>query len=82
MQSNRAVCRSVFIILLTLYFVQIALSRTNAYSVNGSLLIEPRHIGYGKYSIEELLNGKFSNKMSDDIDMDPGKWRKFPSRLL
>lgn len=33
-------------------------------------------IGYykgSKYSINELMNGKFTNKISNDIDMDPCK---------
>lgn len=36
--------------------------------------ISPRH-SYkgGKYTIDELINGKFTFKVSDDIDMDPCK---------
>lgn len=79
MHSNRAVCRSVFVISQALCLIQTALPITHAYSANESLLIQPKHFDgrNGKYSIDDLLNGKFPNKVSDDIDLDPGKWRKF-----
>lgn len=77
MCSNRPVSYSFFILLLALYMMQSALPSINAYSVNGSLLIGPQHQHingrYVKYSIDDLMNGQFEYKVSDDIDMDPCK---------
>lgn len=74
MRSHRPVS-SVFVISIALYLMQSALPSINAYSVNGSLPIGPQHTNgrYGKYSIDDLMNGKFEYKVSDDIDMDPCK---------
>lgn len=79
MASRKPVSRSVFVISVVVYFVQFALPSIDAYSVNESLLIGPQHINgqYGKFSIDDLMNGKFSKKVSDDIDMDPTKWSEF-----
>lgn len=81
MRSHRPVSRSVFVISIALYFMQSALA-TNAYSVNRSLLIGPEHTNgrYGKYSIDDLMNGQFEYKVSDDIDMDPCKSSMYSSR--
>lgn len=75
MRWNRPVSRSVFTFSIVLYLVQSALPITDAYSVNGSLLIGPAYINgkYVKYTIEDLMNGQFEYKVSDDIDMDPCK---------
>lgn len=80
-QPNQPVSRSVFVISVVVCFVQFTLPSIDAYSVNKSLLIGPQHINdrYGKFSIDDLMNGKFPNKVSDDIDMDPTKWSEFTS---
>lgn len=77
MRSHRPVSRSIFIISVALYFMQSALPAAKAYNLNGSLLIghTQTHIDgrYVKYTIDDLMNGRFEYKVSDDIYMDPCK---------
>lgn len=85
MQSNRIEFRLVFIFSIAINFT----STAKAFSLNGTLLVGPHRSDgrFGKYSIDDLLNGKFPKKVSDDIDMDPSKWSKlfifgFPSPVI
>lgn len=79
LRSNQLIGRSVLVVSVALCLLQSAMHTTEAYSVNGSLLIGPQHITgkYVKYSIDDLMNGQFEYKVSDDIDMDPCKSSRY-----
>lgn len=49
-------------------------SQINAHVTNTTQLNAPAHFYKGsKYTIDELINGKFTYKVSNDIDLDPCK---------
>lgn len=76
MHSNRPGAHWVAILSIALmHFMEFPLPVADAYSVNGSLLIGPQQINdkYGKYTIDDLMIGKYAYKVSDDIYMDPCK---------
>lgn len=56
----------------------------DAFATNQSLLIAKPSQNYkgSKYTIGELLNGRFTFKVSDDIDMDPCKSSMYTERFF
>lgn len=77
MRANRPMSRLFFVISIVLHSLTqcAAVARIGATSGNGSFLVGPkrnngRHV---KYTIDDLMNGQFEYKVSDDIDMDPCK---------
>lgn len=66
---------SIFPCTIFWWLICFLLSIVNGYSVNETFLIEKQKSSHhnARYSIDDLLNGKFVFKVSDDIDMDPCK---------
>lgn len=71
--------RLLYGLLLTLMFL-LPNYQIEAHVTNKTRLMIPAHFYRGsKYTIDDLINGKFSYRVSDDIDMDPCKASTYPS---
>lgn len=53
------------------YFLLLILTKTHGFILNETIYVSD--LRSSKFTIDELLNGHFSYKISDDIDMDPCK---------
>lgn len=79
-RNPSSTCHSLgHFMLIMIYFLSI--SQINAQILMNTTIrytIPPTHSYKGsKYTIDELINGKFTYKVSDDIDMDPCKASKY-----
>lgn len=74
-QSLRFQCIATMILI---FFVQI--SHAHASNISTSKVSRDMHHYHGsRYTINELLNTRFTSKISDDIDMDPCKASMYAS---
>lgn len=77
MQSFRRDCEKSQRLLYDLMLILMVLLpnyQIEAHVTNSTRLMVPAHFYHGsKYTVDDLINGKFSYKVSDDIDMDPCK---------
>lgn len=55
-------------------------AQTNGYILNQTLYTTEHR--QSKFTIDDLLNGQYSFKISDDIDMDPCKAGKYYSSFF